>query len=332
VQELAIKLVDQRHAPGIVIGVLNPDGSFFFSHGTMDWKSDQSVDENTLFEIGSITKVFTALLLANALENELVQLDTPAQDLLPVGVSMPSYMDKQITLQDLATHRSGLPRMPINFSPSETFNPYIDYGKAELYEFLSSYKLMKIVGAHYEYSNLGYMLLGHLIEKAYGEQYEALVIESIADPLGMPDTRITLSDEQKTRFAQGHTDVYPVPAWDFLLPGLGALRSSASDMLRFASANLGLFPSDLEAAMQRLQEGRHETGTPGIQTSLGWHTYSRYDKEIIWHDGQTGGYHSFLGILADEKTGVVVLVNSNYDIDAIGLHLLDPLVPLPALD
>jgi CubicO group peptidase (beta-lactamase class C family) len=148
----------------------------------------------------------------------------------------------------------------------------------------------------------------------------------------MPDTRITLSDEQKTRFAQGHSDIYPVSSWEFVLPGLGALRSSAADMLLFASANLGLNPSKLDAAMLHLQGGRHETGTPGIQTSLGWHTYNRYGKEIIWHNGETGGYHSFLGILPDENTAVVVLVNANYGIDGIGLHILDPQVPLPTLD
>jgi CubicO group peptidase (beta-lactamase class C family) len=247
-------------------------------------------------------------------------------------VTAPSYQDQPITLRVLASHRSGLPRMPSNFIPAKSNNPYIDYTEKELYEYISGFKLLQEIGSRYEYSNLGYLLLGRLLEQAYGKPYETLVTGIITGPLGMPDTRIALSEDQKARFAQAHTDVYPTSAWDFALPGAGALRSTTADMLRFLAANLAPDQSQLGDAMRLIRQECYETDTYFIQVCLGIHTYFRYGKQIYQHDGQTGGYHSFAGFLPEEGTAVIVLVNSNYDIDALGLHLLDPRVPLPGLE
>lgn len=329
--DYTIQLVEQRKAPGIAIGLLTPQGVSYFNHGAFTWESEQAIDERTLFEIGSITKVFTALLLANAVEEGQINLDTPAQDLAPEGVSLPAYANQPVTLLDLVTQRSLLPRMPSNFSPQNTFNPYMDYPAESMYEYLDGYKLMSPPGTAYEYSNLGFMLLGDLMERAYGKPYENLVIEIITDPLDMPDTRITLSEEQAARLAQGHSDVYPVSAWDFLLPGAGALRSTTTDMLRFLDANLQPGDDTLDAAMQRIRSECFDTGTYFIQVCLGIHTYTRFSKTIYWHNGQTGGYHSFAGFVPEDGTAVVVLVNSNYNIDELALHLLDPEAPLPAV-
>jgi D-alanyl-D-alanine-carboxypeptidase/D-alanyl-D-alanine-endopeptidase len=316
-------LVDGHKIPGIAIALLTPEGTFFYNYGAFTWESDQEIDEHTLFEIGSITKVFTATLLANAVEEGLLTLDTPAQELAPEGVTMPLKVDQDITLRDIASHRSGLPRMPSNFMPERNLNPYADYTAEKMYAYLDGLKLGRAPGEQYEYSNLGFMLLGDLLERAYGRSYEELVSEVIAGPLDMPDTVLTLTEGQQARFALAHSGPYPVEAWDFLLPGVGALKSTTSDLIRFMQANM--YPADDQPgrAMQLIRAECYETGNTSVEVCLGIHTWHVYGKMIYQHDGQTGGYHSFAGFAPEDGTAVVVLANSNESISAIGLHLLD---------
>lgn len=329
--EYAIQLVEQRKVPGIAIGLLTPEGMFYFNYGASTWDSDQAIDEHTLFEIGSITKVFSAILLAHAVEQGLTTLDTPLGELVPEEVSMPAHVDQPVTLKHLVTQRSGLPRMPTNFTPQSTFNPYRDYPRDLMYEFIDGYKLLRPPGSVYEYSNLGFMLLGDLLEGVYEKPYEEIVVEVIASPLEMEDTRTTLSEEQAARFARGHSGEYPVASWDFALPGAGALRSTTTDMLRFLQAYLQPGEDALGAAMRLTTQECYETDTYFIEVCLGIHTYTRYGKTLYWHNGQTGGYHSFAGFAPDDGVGVVVLVNSNYNIDELALHLLEAQSPLPPL-
>jgi CubicO group peptidase (beta-lactamase class C family) len=261
-----------------------------------------------------------------------VALDDPVSKYLPPTVKMPSRNGRSITLIDLATHTSGLPRLPDNMSPKDPGNPYADYSVEQLYQFLSTYQLTRDIGSQYEYSNLGGGLLGHVLALRASTGYEALVESRISKPLGMNSTRITLTPEMRGRLAVGHNaDMDTVENWDLpTLAGAGALRSTASDLLTFLSANLGYVKTPLAPAMALMLKPRRPTDTPGLEVALGWHIFSTGDKQIIWHNGGTGGYRSFMGFDPKAKVGVVVLSNAEtaVGVDDIGRHLLDPSVPL----
>jgi CubicO group peptidase (beta-lactamase class C family) len=331
---LLVNRVDQtKKAVGIVVATVDPNGRSWTAYGSMAKDRTQTPDDNTLFEIGSITKVFTSLILADMVERGELTLDTPVQSLLPDTVKIPSGNGKQITLLDLSMQVSGLPRMPNNFRPADFNNPYADYDPSRLYEFLSGYTLTRDIGEKYEYSNLGVGLLGHALARKAGMSYEALVRARVLDPLGMKDTTITLSAEQKKRLATGHNAaLQPVKNWDLnSLAGAGALRSTANDMLKFLAANLELTDSPLKPAMRRMRSQRRPTGTPGMDIMMAWHTLALGGSEMIWHNGGTGGYRSFAGFELAKRTGVVVLCNTSFDIDDIGRHILNPQFPAAML-
>jgi D-alanyl-D-alanine-carboxypeptidase/D-alanyl-D-alanine-endopeptidase len=330
------ELVDGGYAVGMVIGVIDPNGTSFFCHGKLSAKGDRKVDPDAIFEIGSITKVFTSLLLADLAEHKLVGLDDPVEKYLPPTVKVPARGDKKITLRHLASHTSGLPRMPSNFEPKDPNNPYADYDAARLYAFLSGCKLERDIGSRYEYSNLGAGLLGHTLSRAAGEPYEQLIVNRICRPLGMNDTAITLSDDLRKRLAQGHgPDGKPAQNWDLnVVQGAGGLRSSARDMLKFLAAAIGLCQTPLKQVMELTCRERHPTGNEGQFVALGWHINTKHDTEIIWHNGGTGGYRSFCGFVPGRKFGVVVLSNTGGDggqTDPIALHVLEPKYPLPPI-
>lgn len=321
--------VDHEYNVSIIVGVVNPQGTQYYSYGRMDLSSDRKPDETTVFEIGSISKVFTSLLLADMVERGELAFDDPIERHLPHTVSAPTRGGKSITLLHLATHRSGLPRMPDNFSPADPANPYADYSVEQMYEFLSGHTLRRDIGAEYEYSNYGAGLLGHILSLRGAMSYDDLVRQRIANELGMEDTRISLTPDMRQRLATGHAGMKAVANWDIpTLAGAGALRSTARDMLTFLAANMGLKPSGLYSAMQTTHQSRHDAGSAQMRIGLGWHIRMREDREIIWHNGGTGGYRSFIGFLRDEPTGVVVLTNTSTSADDIGFHLLDPSIPL----
>ncbi len=291
-----------------------------------------------MFEIGSATKVFTSLLLADMVQRGEVALDDPVVKYLPASVKMPQRNGRSITLVDLATHTSGLPRMPTNFTPKDNANPYADYSVEQLYQFLSGYQLTRDIDSQYEYSNLGGGLLGHVLARRAGTDYETLVRSRICDPLGMKDTRITLTPEMKARLAVGHNQALEsVENWDLpTLAGAGALRSTANDLLKFLAANLGYTKSPLAPAMAAMLTVRRPTGQPGLEVALAWHIYTVNGKEIVWHNGGTGGYRSFMGFDPKARIGVAALSNAStaVGVDDIGRHLLDasvPLAPAPKL-
>ena len=323
IMELIRERVDQGSNVGIVVGVVNPCGREAFSYGKTAMTGGQAVDENTVFEIGSISKVFTATLLADMVQRGEVSFDDPIELYLPPNVTAPTFNDRSITLIDLATHTSGLDIIPENLAPADENNPYADYTVEQLYEALSSTSLDREIGSQYEYSNLGMGLLGHILSLQSGLSYEELVVERIADELGMPDTRVTLTPDMQSRLAIGYREGEPFPLWDIpTLAGAGALRSTVQDMLTFLAANIDLTESRLYAAMQVTHEPRFPVGHT-MQVGLAWHMSQEGKIQIIEHHGATGGYWAFAGFSNDTQTGVVVLTNSFQDIDEIGLSLLE---------
>ena len=333
IREILVKRVDQqKQAAGIVVGVIEPNGRRVVVYGNLAKGDPRPVDGDTIFEIVSISKVFTSLLLTDMVNRKAVTLDDPAAKYLPEHVRMPERSGKAIRLLDLSTHSSGLPRVPGNLNPKDPTNPYADYSVDDLYQFLSGYTLPRDPGSEVEYSNLGGGLLGHILAHRAGTDYETLVRVRITEPLGMPDTGITLSSSMMQRIATGHNAMLaPVANWDFpTLAGAGALRSSANDMLTFLEAFLGYRESPLAPAMKAMLEVSRPVGKTGFGIGLGWNILG----EIVWHDGGTGGFRSFIGYDPKARVGVVALSNAFTlsGVDDIAIHLLNPKAPLANLD
>jgi D-alanyl-D-alanine-carboxypeptidase/D-alanyl-D-alanine-endopeptidase len=334
IRTILVDRVDVQHqSSGIVVGVIDPEGRRVVAYGNADRGGETKIDGNTVFEIGSVTKVFTSLLLAIAVERGEVALSDPVSKYLPAGVKVPERGGKKITLLDLATHTSGLPRLPSNLAPRDPSNPYADYTVRQLYDFLGTYELPRDIGSQYEYSNVGGGLLGHVLALRAGTDYETLFRTRIAAPLGMKSTAVTLSSDMTRRLAIGHNDRgEKVPNWDFpTLAGAGAIRSTANDLLTFLAAELGYEKTALAAAMASQLAVRRPTSNTGLEIALGWHVFKKGgDREIVWHNGGTGGYRSFIGSDPRSRVGVVVLSDTftAAGVDDIGQHLLDPAVAL----
>ncbi len=324
---------EARKAVGIVAALVDANGQRVTAAGATAPGGTLVPDADTVFEIGSITKVFTSLVLADMVVRGEVKLDDPVAKLLPAAVKVPGRDGREITLLDLSNQVSGLPRLPGNLKPADGGDPYADYGPAKLYEFLSGHALTRAIGEKYEYSNLGVGLLGHALAWKAGVSYEELVRRRVLEPLGMSDTAITLPESMKARLAvPTGPSLRPVKPWAFdALAGAGALRSTANDMLKLLTAAMGLRETPLRRAFDLMLEKRRSTGTDGLDIGLGWHVWNKYGTEIVWHNGGTGGFRSFAGFAPAKKTGVVVLCNTSFEVDDLGLHALEPEWPAPLL-
>ncbi len=319
--------IDQGIYPGVAVGMVNADGTAYFSFGVRE-HGGARIDEHTVFEIGSISKTFTAALLAYEVVEGRMKLDDPAQQYLPETVHLPAYEGQQMTLGNLSDHTSSLPRLPSNMAPADNANPYADYSVDQLYAFLSSYTLPRPVGSQYEYSNLGAGLLGHILSRFAGKTFEELLLSRITRPLYMGETGITLTPLMKKNLASGHANGEKVPNWDLpTLAGAGAIRSSVHDMLIYLNAQMEDDGSDLFKAMQLTQQIRHNKAGD-YSVGLGWHILPQQAGPMIWHNGGTGGYRTFTGFDPARRLGVVVMTNSDESVDDIGFHLLLPDRPM----
>ncbi|MGE0377679.1 MAG: serine hydrolase domain-containing protein [Planctomycetaceae bacterium] len=377
------KHVQSKSTAGLAVGVIT-DGesrSFFFASNANDRVAVP--DGNSVFEIGSITKVFTTTVLADMHLKGEVHLDAPVNQYLPSSARLPGQHGSEMTLRHLATHTTGLPRLPANldFKKADLKNPYAHYTVDDLYNCLAKTKLKSKPGTRSEYSNFGSGLLGHILAKAADTDYETLVKQRICEPLALMDTTITLSADQRQRLAVGHSGGKPVPNWDLpALAGAGALRSTLPDMLRFLRANVEPTSTPLERALKLAHEIQVErqyrvyrdfgcmaplivAGLTGLFTwqsfglpvwarvaavvaspvvlyclwpmgldtmALGWHVDDLFfDKPVLWHNGGTGGYASYMAFQRETRQGVVLLANSDKAPDAVGRKLLRCLKPTP---
>ena len=324
VRGLLAEFVDgERQGVGVVAGVTTAEGRVVVGYGRLSADDPTQPDGDTVFEIGSVTKMFTSTLLADLVLREELGLDTPVQSLLGAAARMPTRNGDEITLGHLATHNSGLPRLPDNFDPADESNPYADYDAERLYAFLSSHQLRRDIGEAVEYSNVGYGLLGHALALREGTGYEALVTERILEPLQMSDTAIELTPLLRERLAPGHDErLRPAANWDLTaLAGAGALRSTVNDMLTFLEANMGLRESALRPAMEFAHAPRLSDPALGMDLGLGWVIATEGDRRFVWHNGATGGYASFIGFDPQALAGVVVLSNSAARVDNLAYRL-----------
>ncbi len=337
IERLVKPAVESGVVVGLAIGVIVGGQTHTFGFGKTSTASPQPPNQTTLFEIGSVTKVFTALALADMARQGMVSLDDPVGKWLHPPIQVPNRDGKEITLAHLATHTSGLPRLGRILEAQalrNPLNPYAQFTIDDLHATLASTRLASVPGTRYAYSNLGVGLLGHILAQRAGMSYEELIQRRICEPLGMWETRVTLPNAWKSRLAEGHDiDGNVLPPWEIVtLAGCGGLRSSVRDLARFVQANLGLLPSPLGEAIQTTHASRLDIG-PHEAIGLGWHL--KRAEGTIWHNGQTGGYHSFVGLRKSPPIGVIVLGNSaGGTVDAIGYRLLDMLdgkepAPLP---
>jgi D-alanyl-D-alanine-carboxypeptidase/D-alanyl-D-alanine-endopeptidase len=323
--------LDPKADMGLVAAIVSPEGVRIITAGVAGPNGAPPLNGDTIFEIGSVTKVFTAVTLSDMIGRGEAALDDSLGKYLPADVRVPGRNGKTITLIDLVTHTAGLPTLPTNLVITEPTNPYVHYTVQQLYAFLNEYQLTRDIGSRFEYSNVGVGLLGHALALKSGIGYEELVRQRVLRPLDMKDTAISLSVSMKARSAVGHDgEGNAVPNWDMpTLAGAGALRSTANDMAKFLQANLA-DSGPLSAALHRSHGKQRTTDIPDTDIGLGWLITKTPAGEIVWHNGQTGGYHSFIGMDLKNGSGVVILHNSNADIDDIGFYLLDRGLPRPA--
>ena len=327
IQRWLTERVTNGYATGIVVGMRDGSRDRIVAVGGAQ-RDGRPVGATSFFEIGSITKVFTNILLADMVLKGEVALEDPVQKFLPAGVTMPSRNGKVITLLDLATASSGLPSLGSNMSPKDIMNPYADYSVQQMYEFLSSHALRRDPGERYEYSNIGMGLLGHVLALRAGKPYEVLLRERVLEPLGMRETFIVMPSDKAARFAVPHdADLEEVLPWDLpTLAGAGALRSTTRDMLRFADAVTHRDRGPLGKAIAFSIEPRRPTTNPTMRIALGWHVREANGRSIVWHNGGTAGFRTFFGFDPASGAHAMVWSNTSNGVDDLGLHLIDSTV------
>jgi serine-type D-Ala-D-Ala carboxypeptidase/endopeptidase len=331
VDALAERAMRSGRRSGLVIGCLQGGEQRVVGCGRVRSDTRDAPDDATIFEVGSITKVFTGLLLADLAEQGLVGLDDPLRRHLPASVEVPTFRGHEITLGDLASHASGLrrdPRGTLRRWLRDRHNPNAGLSVEELYDGLARTRLRRRPGQRVKYSNLGAGLLGEALARAAGRPYEELVRERICLPLGMPDTVVTPTGEQADRLATGHTR-RGRPAPPLVLPalaGAGALHSTATDMLCFLRANLDPASTPLASQLERTQRPRAGVAKR-VEVGLGWMIAHppRAAGPLLWHNGGTGGFRSFVVAARDAGTAVVVLSNTARSVDRLGLRLHEAL-------
>lgn len=330
----ATRLAATNVAPAMVVAMVDDGHTAIVGYGKL--ADGRAPDARTVFEIGSVTKTFTALLLAQQIRQGKATLDTPVTSWLP-GWKIPSRSGKPITLGLLAEQYSGLPRLPTNLGAVSLVNPYAHYGAEQLRAFLAGYALPRDPGAKYEYSNLGFGLLGYALATHAGLGYSALLERDVLQPLGMDSTATEPTAPLRARLAPGHGITgQPTGNWQWrdALAGAGTLLSDGSDMLKYLEANMGDGVKTPLAMAMKLAQTTHRPSPMG-HIGLAWMTTPTPDGEVVWHNGASGGYSSFIGFTADGRRGVVLLANSLVASDALtrlGMAALSPGMPLPQVE
>jgi CubicO group peptidase (beta-lactamase class C family) len=330
-QLLADRIDVQKKSVGMVVGVITPQGRRLVTYGRLNQGDVRPLDGDTVFEIGSVTKVFTALLLADMAQRGEVHLEDPVAKYLPPTVHVPERNGRSITLVDLATQTSGLPFFPPDIPLDDRAADVVaKYTTRQLYAFLSTWNPPRDIGSKWEYSDVGFGLLGQALARRAEVDYESLVHERVVKPLGLASTAITLSPQMKRRLAVGHdAELRPAPSVNMpAFEGAGSLRSSANDLLSFLACFVGLKESPLAPAMASMLTTRRPG--PGFQQALGWWIVSlkEGDPGFVFHGGQTSGFASSVGFDPQTHVGVVVLSNGSTDDGGLAWHLLRPAFPM----
>ena len=313
----------------IAAGVID-DGTIGTAYYCADPNSRRPYDEHTAFEIGSITKTMTAALLAEFIARGEIALSDPIAKLLPPGTPVPSFNGREITIADIVTHTSGLPALPAAYRPPDLNNPYAAATERDLLDALAATRLIREPGSQWEYSNFAMIVLSYALAKRSGKDYETLLRERLLVPLGLNETYVARRPPQ-VHLAQGHLpNAAPAVPWDFHpdMAGVGGVRATLPDMLRYLEGQLGTRESAVTAALAKTQE--QVANIDGHRMGMNWNLSTRSGRTLISHEGGTGGYSSFAGFDRAAKRAVVLLSDTTLTsiggLASVGLHLLDPSV------
>jgi D-alanyl-D-alanine-carboxypeptidase/D-alanyl-D-alanine-endopeptidase len=318
----------RRHV-GVAVGAFAGSQTVTFNTGKATDAGDTPTSD-TMFQIGSVTKLFTALALADQVVNRSLSLDTALEAVLP-GLPL-TDRSRRITLRHLASHTSGLPRLPKGLRRQALHNrtdPYRNFSTGDLLAALTAARPHPEPGSRIRYSNFGMALLGHILTRHTGLEYEQLIADRITGPLRMPDTTITMRTEQERRTAISHSRPgHPVPDWHLgAMPGAGALRSTVQDLLMFLRAHLDPSSTAMPEALRLVQQPQAQANR-WLQVGLGWHLspLRGTDHRALWHNGGTAGSCSYVALVPDAGVGVVALTNTGRPVDSLGVRLLTRLV------
>lgn len=308
----------EKQTVGVSVVLINGDQTEYLNLGFSNKKTKQKINANTLFEIGSISKTFTALALASMVKEGKIKLTDHVQNYLPEQVKLPVKNGKHITFLSLSNHSSGLPRLPTNMPFSNPLNPYADYTVDMMYEFLNDYKLLREVGEVHEYSNLAVGLLGHVLSLIDGKSYQDMVTDRVLIPLKMKNTFVNIPTSKTGLISDGHNDQLNVTEhWQLpTMPGAGALNSSATDMATYLKANIS--KEQLSDEFTLSQTSTASFGNPDTKIGLGWFILKGKDNPYYMHNGGTGGFRSFIAFDQKQQKGIVILTNSIFELDEIG--------------
>jgi CubicO group peptidase (beta-lactamase class C family) len=323
-------LVERGAVVGMVVALVRGDERRLRSYGSVEAGRSALPRADTVFEIGSVTKTFTALLLHEMAGRGEVPLDDPIGRHLPPDVPTPTDGARSITLLDLVTHTARLPNNGwtlIRQALRDRKHPFVRYSVEDLHADVARAGIRRGIGERMRYSNLGFGLLGHLLAQAAGASYDALVIERVTRPLGLTDTAVHPSD--RTRYARGHMNrTTTAPDVDIpTLGGAGALRSTARDMAAYLRAHIDPSTTPLEGPLEAVQRPRTGIGRGRHAVGSAW-LLRRGDRgTVAWHNGGTPGFGTFVGFDRGAGAGIVVLTNTRHRMraDHAAFRVLDAL-------
>lgn len=307
----------------IVVGIVSPNGTQVSGYGNISKINPTAVDGNTVFDIASISKTFVAIILADMVNQGLLNLNDPLEKYLPADkITVPSFNGHKITLEHLVTHTSGLPDFPTGWIRNHS------YTTQQVYDFVSSTTLSSNPGTEANYSDIGMGILGHILSLKTGVSFDQLLQDRILKVLAMNSTgmrmnttAVSVSEEIKSRYAQGHiagkeVSLELVPE---TIQSAGAMYSTANDLLKYLSANIGLLNTKLNDPIEDTHLIRHSFGQSSENKSLkdyiglGWTVTTDFGREIIWHTGSIDGYTSVIGFNPSKQIGLLILCGCNYD-------------------
>lgn len=316
--------IEQELNPSIVIGVFENGKTDFYVQGVQNKALNQVATSKTVYEIGSITKTFTSLLLAQLISENKLQPDDEVQKFWPNEFKLVDSENKAVTMLQLATHTSGLPRLPANLNPFSN-DPYSNYDRIQLLTAVNQVNAKKS-GVNYAYSNFAVGLLGETLSKIENETYNNLISNKILKPLNLKQTYMLLSQVPEPLLAQGYSGNKETNAWQFqALAGAGSIRSSIEDLLIYGIAHLAHTDNNLKTAMKLVTTSHYQQDQLNI--GLGWHINA---DGIIWHNGGTAGFSSIIMIDPVQQKVVAGITNTNHNsnIEDIVAHLMDPSKPM----
>ncbi|TAM98789.1 MAG: hypothetical protein EPN39_08315 [Chitinophagaceae bacterium] len=324
VERIVRPYIQQENTVGVSIGIIDNGKIYSYGYGETEKGNHQIPTDNTIYEIGSITKTFTATLLAEMVLLGKCKLSDPVNKYLPDSIPVLQKNGVKVTLEMLANHTSGLPREAsdiLRIIGDSFSDPYRDYDDNAMFSYLDSVKLRSVPGTRFVYSNLGFGLLGTILERISGLNYQQSIEKCICNPLHLTDTRTTLSEKQQQRFAEGYSERgNPTLHYHFeSMAGCGAIRSSVQDMLKYLNAHLTENDStNLLKAFQLCERPTFQI--VGNHVGLGL-LIPEYSPEWYWHNGRTGGFSSYCAFNPDKKIALVILANSAIGVDNEGIEL-----------